>query len=107
MQQQQQQQQQQQPPLSVERLDLGLTNISDACADALLAVMDGRFTRLRAIGLALTGISAGLLQKLKECSIQHETAQDGTCPAGRTKPTSQPPLYHQVSLDIRGTVRRC
>ena len=66
------------PP--VESLDLGCTNISDASGGALLAVVGGRASSLRAIGLALTGLSAGLLKQLKE--------------------------HHLVAVDIRGTVRR-
>jgi hypothetical protein len=62
--QQQQQQQQQQWP--VERLDLGCTDVSDASADALrLLLTSGVPPALRALGLALTGLSAALLAELQ------------------------------------------
>ena len=102
--QQQQQQQQQQQPLPVEGLDLGLTNISDACADALLAVVNARFPGLRALGLALTDISAEVLQLLEQHSVKHQASPNGSCPVGGIELTPHPPLYHQVSVDIRGTV---
>jgi hypothetical protein len=61
---QQQQQQQQQWP--VERLDLGCTDVSDASADALrLLLTSGVPPALRALGLALTGLSAALLAELQ------------------------------------------
>lgn len=69
---------QHQERLPVERLDLGCTNISDASGSALLAIVG--IPSLRAIGLALTDLSAGLLKQLTEQQL--------------------------VAVDIRGTVRR-
>lgn len=99
----------------VERLDLGCTNISDACADALLELFCGDLPRLRAIGIAFTDLSVGVLHQLQERGAQQQISGDSHRPrnaaqsisdscAGGTVVIHEQPRRTSTFVDVRGTV---
>jgi hypothetical protein len=75
---------------SVERLDLGSTDITDACVDHLQALVSGGC--LRALGLSLTSLSASVLHGL--CAGSGQRVDNGEADSDSSR---------RCFVDIRGT----